>query len=78
MGVPRGTPARQIAAVKVALPAGSRVTVVPMLPAPDGAAHAEPAVAVHVQVTPVTPAGNVSVTGAAVAALGPALLATIV
>ena len=53
-------------------------TVALMLPLPD-AGQLEPAVAVHVQVTPVSVAGNVSATVAPVIADGPAMLvATIV
>src|SRR5262245_19932579 len=65
-------------AEKVAVPAGSSVTVVEIDPAPEGAAQLEPADAAQVQVTPESAAGKVSVTVAAVAVLGPALLATIV
>src|SRR5262245_1187898 len=65
-------------AVKVAVPAGSSVTAVAMDPAPEGTAQLDPADAAQVQVTPESAAGKVSVTVAAVAVLGPALLATIV
>ena len=46
-------------------------------PSPDGDAHAEPQLAVHVHVTPVNGTGNASVTEAPTAALGP-LLATVI
>ena len=64
-------------AVKVALPPPSRSTVVLISPAPL-AAHAEPALAAQVQVTPVSVAGNASATVAPVTALGPAFDTVIV
>jgi hypothetical protein len=64
-------------AVKVAEPLGKRVTVVLMLPLPL-AEQDEPPEAEHVQLTPVTDAGNVSVTVALVASLGPVLETTMV
>ena len=63
--------------VKVAVPPTSRSTVAAMLPLPE-AGQAEPAEAVQVQVAPVTVAGSVSATAAAVTAAGPAFDATIV
>ena len=67
-----------VVASKVALPPDRRVTVVAIAPTPEAAAHDEPAVAVHVQVTPVNAAAKVSVTGASVAVLGPALVTAII
>src|SRR5262249_20304714 len=65
--------------VKVAdVPAG-RLTVVAMLPVPLVAPQLAPVPAgVHVQVTPVSVAGKVSLTAAPVTALGPALATVIV
>ncbi len=63
--------------VNVAAPPESRSTVALMSPAPP-AGQAEPAVAVQVQVAALNCAGNTSVTVAAVTALGPVLLATMV
>ena len=63
--------------VNVAVPPLNRVTDALMEPAPD-AGHDEPADAVHVHVTPLSAAGIVSVTVAAVIVDGPALEATIV
>src|SRR5436305_1294487 len=63
-------------AVKVAVPPGSRVTVVRMLPVPLAWATPEPAEATAVQLTAVTAAGNRSVTCWATAVLGPALRTT--
>ncbi len=42
-----------------------------IVPVPDGAAHLDPLVGVHVHVTPVNGAGNASVTEAPDAVLGP-------
>ena len=65
-------------AVKVALPPLRRVTVpVRALPVPV-AVQLDPAVAVHVQLPTVSVAGKLSVTGAPVTALGPALATTMV
>src|ERR671931_1350248 len=64
-------------AVKVALPPLSRSMLAAILPLPL-AGQLDPAEAAHVQVTPETCAGKLSVTVAPVTALGPALLATIV
>ncbi len=58
-------------AVNVAVPPLSRSTVVLMSPAPS-AAQLEPALALQVQVTALSVAGNRSLTVAAVTALGPA------
>jgi hypothetical protein len=58
-------------AVKVTLPPEGSVTAWLMLPLPL-AVHVPPAVPRHVQVTPVRAVGNVSVTVAPVAVLGPA------
>ena len=44
-----------------------------IVPAPDGDAHLDPLLAVHVHVTPVNGAGNASVTEAPNAVLGPLL-----
>ena len=63
--------------VKVAVPLGSRSTVVLMLPEPD-AGHVEPAEAVHVHVAPERLAGSVSLMLVATAADGPAFEATMV
>src|SRR5262245_52769753 len=49
-------------AVKVAVPPGSKVTVVRMLPLPLAAATLEPAEATAVQLTAVMAAGKLSVT----------------
>src|SRR5437016_5569800 len=64
-------------AVKVAVPPTSRLMLAFRLPLPL-AGQLDPADAAHVQVTPVSWAGNASLTVAPVTALGPALLATIV
>ncbi len=64
-------------AVNVALPPESRFTAALMSPAP-AAGQTEPALAVQVQVTPLSCAGNRSVTVAPVTALGPLLVATMV
>ena len=64
-------------ATNVALPPAARSTVVPIAPAPDGNAHADPAVAVHVHVTPVKTGENASLTETPAAVLGP-LLATVI
>jgi hypothetical protein len=58
--------------VNVAVPAIARLTLALMVPLPD-AGQLEPAVAVHVHVTPVIVAGNVSVTVAPVITEGPAM-----
>ncbi len=63
--------------VKVAVPPLSRSTLALMSPAPL-AGQAEPPLALQVQVAPVSCAGSTSVTVAAVTALGPLLVATIV
>ncbi len=63
--------------VNVAAPPLSRSTLAVMLPAPL-AGHTEPAVAAQVQVAPLSCTGSTSLTVAAVTALGPALLATMV
>src|SRR5262245_42194359 len=63
-------------AVKVAVPPGSRVTVVRMLPLPLAAATLEPGEATAVQLTEVMADGKLSVTGWATAVLGPWLLTT--
>ncbi len=63
--------------VKVAVPPLSRSTVAARFPAPL-AGQAEPALAVHVQVAPLSCAGITSLTVAPSTALGPALLATMV
>src|SRR2546427_779315 len=64
-------------AVNVAVPPASRSTAALRLPLPL-AGQLEPADAAHVQVTPETWAGKLSVTVAPLATSGPALLATIV
>ena len=63
--------------VKVAVPETSRLTLELMLPLPD-AGQLDPALAVHVHVTPVKLAGKVSVTVAPTITDGPAFDATIV
>ena len=63
--------------VNVTVPATRRLTEALMLPLPE-AGQVEPAVAVHVHVTPVSVAGSVSVTVAPVITDGPAFDATIV
>src|SRR5262245_5268518 len=65
-------------AVKVAVPPGSRVTVVLMGLAPLSWATLDPAEATAVQLTEVMAAGKMSVTGAATAVLGPLLLTMMV
>ena len=75
--VPVGVEAMVAVRVKVAVPLGSRSTVVLMLPEPD-AGHVEPPEAVHVQVAPERLAGSVSVMVVATAADGPAFEATMV
>lgn len=64
--------------VKVAVPPGSRLTVVSMFTLPLGAPQLEPAEAVQVHVLITRPPGMMSLTCAPVPALGPALLTTIV
>jgi hypothetical protein len=64
--------------VYVAVPLTARLAVVLMLPLPDAATQVDPAVATHVQVAPVSVAGNVSVIVAPVTNDGPLLVATIV
>jgi hypothetical protein len=63
--------------VKVAVPPESSVTLALMFPLPL-AGQLEPALAVQVQVAPVSAAGKLSVTVAPVAVDGPALDATMV
>jgi hypothetical protein len=63
-------------AVKMAVPLGSRVTGVKMLPVPLACATLDPAEATAVQLTAVMAAGNRSVTVEFTAVLGPALLTT--
>ena len=63
--------------VNVTVAPTGRLTVVLMLPLPL-AVHVPPPVPVHVQVTPLSDAGMVSATVAAVTAEGPALVAAIV
>jgi hypothetical protein len=63
--------------VNVAVPLESRVTDALIEPEPE-AGHDEPDDAAHVQVTPLSDAGIVSVTVAAVIVDGPAFEATIV
>lgn len=63
--------------VIVAVPLGSRSTVVAMFPDPD-AGQDEPAEAEHVHVAPERVAGSVSAMAVAIAADGPAFEATIV
>ena len=63
-------------AVKTTLAPTGTVTGVLMSPLPD-AGHAPPPVPVHVHVTPVSVAGNVSVTVAPLASLGPSGLVTV-
>ncbi len=78
--VPEALTSTGAVTVNVALPPVNRFTVVLRLPLPL-AGQLDPAVAAHVQVMPATLktlGSKVSVTGAAVTALGPALLATMV
>ena len=63
-------------AVKTTLAPTGTVTGVLMLPLPD-VGHAPPPVPVHVHVTPVSVAGNMSMTTAPVASLGPSGLVTV-
>ena len=63
-------------AVKTTLAPTGTVTGVLMWPLPD-AGHAPPPVPVHVHVTPVSVVGNVSVTVAPLASLGPSGLVTV-
>src|SRR5580765_7670849 len=65
-------------AVKVTVPPGSKVTVVPMLPAPLAAATLEPGEATAVQLTAVIAEEKLSVTVWFTAVLGPALRTTMV
>lgn len=62
----------------VTVPLTARSTVVAILPDPLAAAHAFGEVAVHVQVTAVSAAGNVSATKAPVTIAGPLFVTTIV
>jgi len=63
--------------LKVALPPLGSVTVrLVMFPVPVAVPQAEPAEAVHVQATPLSPAGIGSLTTALVAVLGPAFETT--
>src|SRR5580765_4876756 len=64
-------------AEKTTLAPTGTVTSVLMAPLPD-VGHAPPAVPVHVHVTPVSAAGNVSVTIAPIASLGPSGLVTVI
>lgn len=64
--------------VNVAVPETSSDTVVLILPAPAVAPQLEPALAVQVQLAPLSVPGKVSVTVAPVTADGPALLTVIV
>lgn len=64
--------------VNVAVPPFARLTVVLMLPVPLAVLQAEPDDAVHVQATPVSTLGMVSVTVAPVTGLGPSLVTVIV
>src|SRR5262249_62069977 len=63
-------------AVKVAVPPGSRVTGVRMLPAPLTAPTLDPAEETAVHVAEVMTDGNRSLTSAPTAVLGPLLLTT--
>ena len=63
---------------KVAVPPGSRLTDVAMLPVPPAEPQAEPALATHVQEAFVSSGGIVSATVAPVTGVGPALVATMV
>ena len=73
-----GAPAARVAGtVNVAVPPASRLTVVEILPVPP-LAQDDPALATHVQLPNVSPAGAVSVTVAPVTASGPLLVTTIV
>src|SRR4051794_29432004 len=63
-------------AVKITLAPTGTVTDVLMWPLPD-VGHAPPPVLVHAHVTPVSIAGNVSVTEAPIASLGPSGLVTV-
>src|SRR5260370_1053141 len=74
---PLAPPATVALTVKVAVPPLSRLTEAAMLPLPL-AGQLEPAEATQVQAPKVRFAGAVSVTVAAVTALGPLLLATMV
>ena len=65
-------------AVNVELPPCTSVTNAEIAPAPFEVAHADPAAATQVQVTPVSAAGNVLVTVASATGAGPVLVATIV
>ena len=71
-------PALHWAVVAVAVPPFARLTVVLMLPVPLAVLQAEPDDAVHVQATPVSTLGMVSVTVAPVTGLGPSLVTVIV
>ena len=62
----------------VAVPVGSKLTVVAIAPTPAAAAHEDPAEAAHVQLPDVAPTGSESLTDAPVTADGPSLVTTIV
>jgi hypothetical protein len=64
--------------VKVTVPFAAMSISVFRSPAPIAALQLEPALALHVQVAPVIALGNVSITRAPFAALGPAFLTVIV
>ena len=64
-------------AVKTTLAPTGTVTDVLMLPLPDAATQVPPPVPAQVHVTPVSVAGNVSVTVAPLASLGPSGLVTV-
>src|SRR5262245_7877550 len=76
--VPMATALIVALATKVTVPAGSRLTIRLMLPVPPAPPQLEPIDALHVQVAKVIAAGNVSVTVAAVTALGPLFVTVIV
>ncbi len=76
--VPMASGATVPVATKVADAPAGRSTVVAMGPEPLAVPQTPPSVALHVHVTPVSTAGNVSLTGAPVTVLGPALATVIV
>ena len=65
-------------AVNVSVPLTGTVTVELMWPVPAGAPQTAPPVPAQLQLTPVKAEGNVSVTTALAAVLGPALVTVIV
>lgn len=78
VNVPSASSATLAVSANVALPPDARFTVVLMLPVPLVAPQLDPLEVKHVQLALVNFAGRVSTTGTPVAALGPALVTSIV